>query len=190
MIGQLPKSLTVGGREYAIRSDFRVALNIIQAMNDPELSDREKCYVCMKCLYTDYDSIPRRDLAEAAEKAYWFIGGGNLPKSERDIRTFDWEQDEQLLFPAVNKAAGFETRSCEYLHWWSFLGYFGEIGEGLFSEVVHLRERMARHEKLSPNERRFIREHKSMIELKARLSGEEQKREDEDAAFLHELTGR
>lgn len=189
MIGELPVALPIGGRQYAIRSDFRVALNIIQAMNDPDLTDAEKCWVCLKCLYADFDSIPEDDMQEAAERAYWFIGGGDTPKSEHNVKTFDWEQDEALIFPAINKAAGYETRAVKYLHWWSFLGLFGEIGEGLFSQVAHIRSKMAKGKKLDKWEKEFVREHKELITLKVRMSEEDRRKEDEDAAFLKELIG-
>ena len=42
MLGDLPQALTVGGREYRVRSDFRSVLRIIAAYNDDELSDTEK----------------------------------------------------------------------------------------------------------------------------------------------------
>ena len=51
MIGRLPKELNVNGIDRAIRSDFRVALLIFQAFNDPELSDQEKAWVMLDCLY-------------------------------------------------------------------------------------------------------------------------------------------
>lgn len=190
MIGELPTALDIGGISYSIRSDFRVALNIIQAMNDPELSPQEKCYVCLRCLYEDFEHLHGESLQEAAEKAYWFIGGGDLPSSETGVRTFDWEQDEGIIFPAVNKAAGYETRAVKYLHWWSFLGLFGEIGEGLFSQVSHIRRKMAKGEKLDKWEKRFVRENKALVTLKTKLTEEEKMKRDEDEAFIDQLIGR
>lgn len=38
----LPKKLAVCGAEYDIRYDFRCILDIISAMEDPELSNQEK----------------------------------------------------------------------------------------------------------------------------------------------------
>ena len=35
----LPTTLTVGGIEYAIRSDYRAALDIFAALADPELDE-------------------------------------------------------------------------------------------------------------------------------------------------------
>ena len=189
MIGRLPRSLMVGSHEYAIRTDFRVVLTIMQAFADPDLTDREKCFVCMKCLYEDFDSIPAEDIEQAAKQAYWFVNGGDMPHSSSPVRTFDWEQDEQLIFPAVNRAAGFEVREVEYLHWWTFLGYFGTIGEGLFSEVLRLRGRLAKGKPLDKTDREFYREHRSMIDLKKRLTEEERQAEEADAAFLRELIG-
>lgn len=176
MIGELPTSLEIGGRSYAIRSDFRVALNIFSAFNDPELTDREKCYVCLKCLYVDLKKIPQADMQEAADKAYWFVGGGDMPREDNkpDIRTIDWEQDESIIFPAVNKAAGYSVRSAAYLHWWEFLGFFGEIGEGLFSQVINIRLKKARHKKLEKYEQEFYREHRKLIDLRPRRTAEEQ----------------
>ena len=70
MIGSLPTALEIGGKLYAIRSDYRVVLNIYAGFNDPELTNQEKCYVCIKCLYEDYAHIPREHMQEAVDKAY------------------------------------------------------------------------------------------------------------------------
>lgn len=192
MIGQLPTTLEVGGKTYAIRSDYRVILTIFQAFNDPELTNDEKCYVCMKCLYVDFeDNIPPEHIQEAAEKAYWFCDGGDMPKSDNvdEIKTFDWEQDEGIMFPAINKAAGFEVRAVEYLHWWTFLGLFGVVDDGLFSQVLHLRNKLAKGKKLDKTEREFYRDHRSMVDLKQKLTAEQKEAEERDQAFLRELLG-
>lgn len=80
MIGELPEYLEIGGKPYRINADFRVILNIFQAFDDPELTEREKCFICVKNLYRDFESIPENDLQTAINQAYWFVGGGNMPK--------------------------------------------------------------------------------------------------------------
>lgn len=182
MIGNLPKQLSINGTDRAIRSDFRVALLIFQAYNDPELIEdeirREKTMTMIECLYEDFENIPQEDYHEAADRAVWFLDGGSTPDSgsihQQVKKVMDWEQDEQLIFSAVNKIAGYETRSTEYLHWWTFLGFFNEIGEGLFSTVIGIRQKLNKHKKLEKHEQEFYRENKKLIDLKVRLTPEEQ----------------
>lgn len=177
MIGRLPTSLNINGIDRAIRTDFRVALLIFQAYADPELSEQEKQWVMLECLYEDIENIPFDDLEDAAVKAVWFLDGGmvhedsNYNKSKKII---DWEQDEQIIFSAVNKVAGKETRAVDCLHWWTFLGYFNEIGEGLLSTVISIRQKKNKGKKLEKYEQEFYRENKSLIDIKTRLTQEEQ----------------
>lgn len=178
MIGALPKKLNINGIDRAIRCDYRVALLIFEAFNDPELSDEEKALTMLECLYEDYDSIPPEDIQEAAEKAIWYLDGGGIPddnsKHQQAKKIMDWEQDEKLIFSAVNKVAGFETRAVEYMHWWTFLGYFNEIGEGLFTTVINIRQKRNNRKKLEKYEEKFYRENRSLIDLKKRYTAEEQ----------------
>jgi len=177
MVGRLPTSLNVNGIDRAIRSDYRVALLIFQAYNDPELSEQEKTYVMLDCLYEDFENIPPEDYQAACEQAVWFLDGGIIQedtKYQSSKKVIDWEQDEQIIFSAVNKVAGKETRSLEYLHWWTFLGYFNEIGEGLLSTVISIRQKLNKHKKLEKYEQEFYRANKSLIDIKTRLSAEEQ----------------
>ncbi|MDO5125333.1 MAG: Gp15 family bacteriophage protein [Ruminococcus sp.] len=165
MIGLLPTSLEVGGQQYAVRSDFRVVLNVFQALNDPELSDRDKAYVMLRCIYVN--EILREHLKEAIERAVWFMDGGDMPKSKPSSKqTFDWEYDESLYFPAINKVAGKEVRSSDYMHWWTFLGYFNEVGEGLFSSVMNIRNKLANGKKLDSWERDFYNKNKDLINIR------------------------
>lgn len=181
MIGILPKSLEIGGIEYKIRSDFRVALLIFEAFNDSELNDMEKIQVCIECLY---ETIPS-DTENAYKKAIWFLDGGDIPKSRQNHKkVFDWKQDESIIFSAINKSAGFETRSAEYIHWWTFLGYFREIGEGLFSQVVNIRTKKAKGKKLEKWEREFYNEHRELIDIKQHYNSEEQAEIDRLKAIL------
>lgn len=169
MLGVLPKSLEVNGKMYAINSDFRAILRIFQAFNDSELDEQLKAYVCLKKLYVNAECIPQTDLQEALNKAFWFVGGGDNCRSKPEkMKTFDWEHDESIIFPAVNKVAGFEVRECPYMHWWTFLGYFGELGEGLFSTVMHIRQKRAKGRKLDKWEAEFYNKNKSLISINSK----------------------
>ncbi|MCH5202751.1 MAG: hypothetical protein J1F17_06050 [Oscillospiraceae bacterium] len=182
MIGLLPTTLKVENREYKIRSDFRVALLIFQAYNDPELSDYEKAMVCVECLYIE---IPH-NYRQAIKQAMWFLDGGDMPKSRKaPKKIIDWEQDESIIFPALNKVAGCETRAVEYLHWWSFLGLFNEVGEGLYSSVMNIRAKKAKGRKLEKWETEFYNDHKELVDLKHKLTAEEQ----EELDFVNSIIG-
>lgn len=180
----LPRSLTVGGRQYAIRSDFRAALTIFDACNDNALSPQEKALAVIRCLYKE---IPD-DAEKAYERALWFLDGGDMPKSKQaPKRLIDWEQDEYIIFPAINKVAGYEVRSVKYLHWWSFLGLFNEIGEGLYSQVMNIRSKLAKGKTLEKWERDFYNEHPELITLREKLTPEEEAALKEEEAFIDSI---
>lgn len=168
MIG-LPMSLNVAGEEYPIRTDYRVILTIFAAFNDPNLNDREKFTICLNCLY----KVIPDDYEEAMKQAMWFIDGAELPGNGSSARLMDWEQDEGMIFAAVNRVAGEEIRAVEYLHWWTFLGFFYEIGEGRFATVVGIRSKMAKGKQLTKEERELLRDNGDTIKLKTRYSDEE-----------------
>ena len=188
MIGELPQSLTVDGRAYAIRSDFRDVLKIVAAFGDPELEDKEKIYVCLFILYKDFDTIPKADYETAFKTAIAFIDHGSWEdtkdQSKPSPRIMDWEQDESILFPAINKVAGFETRSAEYVHWWTFIGYYMEISEGVFSNVLALRLKKANGKKFEKWEREYWNANKGICTLRTKLSAEDREAKDRLNALL------
>ena len=74
---ELPTSLSIGGVDFSIRTDFRAILDILIACNDPELDDYEKTEVMLDILYEEAGSIPPELLEEACAKACEFIDCGN-----------------------------------------------------------------------------------------------------------------
>jgi hypothetical protein len=184
MIGELPVSLEVGGKNYPIRSDFRVAMIIFQAYNNPELSSREKNMACLQCLYVD---IPE-DVSEALEKAAWFLDGGGTVKMKRvPAKVIDWEQDEGLLFAEINKSAGYEVRFAEYVHFWTFLGFLGTMGEGLYPQILNIRQKRAKGKPLDKWERDLFEEYKEIIIIREKLTAAEQAELDEEQAFIDSI---
>lgn len=184
MIGLLPKSLEVGDKDYPIRTDFRVALTIFEAYNDPDLSQIEKNLVCLQSLF---ETVPS-DISAALDKAMWFLDGGSKVKLKQlPVKTMDWEQDEGIIFPAINRIAGCETRALDYLHWWTFLGYFSEVGECLYSQVMNIRQKRARGKKLEKWEQEFFNSHKEMIVIREKLTADEQAELDREEAFIDSL---
>lgn len=184
MIARLTTALEVGGKKVPINADFRNVLTIFEAFNDPELSDVEKAYICLRRLYLE--DISPSLYKEAIEKAYWFLGGGDSPKtSTNGAKLIDWKHDATLIAPAVSKALGVvDVRGEEFLHWETFLGAFGEIGEGLFSQIVHMRQKLEKGEKLDKSEKEFLRRNSDLVLLR---SAEEQAAIDETEALLKEL---
>ena len=88
-------------------------------------------------------------------------------------RLVDWEQDAALIAPAVDKVLGYSCRRCGYLHWWEFLGAFHGIGDGLFAQVVNIRNKRARGKMLDKSEQEFARENAAVIKIHAAESAED-----------------
>ena len=80
----LPISVEVGGAEYAIRSDYRAALDICAALSDPELDGRERAAVALEVFYPDVDAIPPERYEEAVERCLWFLGGGTEEPPQKE----------------------------------------------------------------------------------------------------------
>lgn len=167
MIGQLPKTLAVQGRQYEIRSDYRNILTIIQAYNDKELNDNEKALVCLTRMYVDVESIPKTGEAyqEALKRATEFIEC-KLSEDKPGPRLVNWEKDEQLIFPSINKVAGTEIRLLPYMHWWTFLGYFQEAGkDDLWGMVLAIRQKKKRGKKLEKFEKEFYASNRELCRI-------------------------
>ncbi|MBR6889503.1 MAG: hypothetical protein IKN05_00780, partial [Clostridia bacterium] len=88
------------------------------------------------------------------------------------------------IFPAVNRAAGYEVRSVEYMHWWTFLGLFMEIRDSVYSTVLSLRGKRARGKKLEKNEQEFWNNNLAICRLKPRLNKAERIERDRLEAAL------
>lgn len=197
MIGTLPETLTAGGEEYPIRTDYRNVLQVFEAFQDPELQPEEKWIVAIYLLFEDFscanDVLEAAqdgfDLGEAMKQISWFISAGQPEKQVLEQPTYNWTQDEQMIFSAVNKVAGRETRELEYLHWWTFLGYFNEVGEGTFSFVVGIRNKLNKGKKLEKHEKEFLSHNKELVLMKKPLTKEEQEQEDAYQDLLSEVLG-
>ena len=178
MLGSLPKTLTISDREIPIDSNYRTALLCMEACNDPDLSDAEKKYLLMD-LIIGIDKLKTEEYEEALQKIVWFLDCGKEFDGHHEKKAMDWQQDEQMIFAAVNKVAGKETREEKYIHWWTWMGYFSEIGEGLFSTVVSIRVKKNRGEKLTDAEKEFYRKNRKLVDIQKKYSQEEQKEMDE-----------
>lgn len=184
MWGTLPDCLSVNGKEYTIRTDFRDIIKILIAFNDPELEENEKVYICLFILYEDFEDIPQDDYEAAFKAAISFIDNGIEDDSKNSPHLVDWEQDEKIMIPAVNKVAGFDIRTKQQLHWWTFLGYYMEIGDGVFSQVVAIRNKKAKGKKLEKHEQEFYKNNKTLCNLAEKLTKEEQEKLDRLNALL------
>lgn len=169
----LPSSISIGGREFPIRSGWRHILRILVACEDPEVSKRAKTIIILKIFYPDWKSIPPNLVQEACEKACKFIDCGQKKNGKSKPRMIDWEQDAPLIIPAVNQVAKQEVRLDPDIHWWTFFGWFMNIGDSLFSSVLHIRQKQAKGEKLDKFEKKFYMENKSLCDLEKRYTEEE-----------------
>ena len=97
----------------------------------------------------------------------------------------DWDKDSPLIASAINKNMGKDIRSVKYMHWWIFMGAYMEISEGLFHEILLIRQKKMNGKKLEKWELEFYRKNKKLIDLQ----GETKKRSAEEEVALRELFG-
>lgn len=161
---RLPTKVTVGDLEFNIRErgDFRMVLDCFKALQDAELSEDYRVLASLLIFYNELNDFAdlrkfEPQLNDLVKEMFRFINGGedNSPGAERDVALVDWEQDSQLVCAAINNVSNQEIRALEYLHWWTFLGYYMSVGQSVLSTVVSIRDKIAHHKKLEDWEKKF-----------------------------------
>lgn len=160
---ELPVSLRVGPKCWPIRSDFASGLDCMVVLEADDLDDFEKADFVCRIIFPDWEEIYQAGyFEEAVSAAYSFLNGNRPQKTDKDAdsdapkgRLMSWAEDAAMIFAAINKRRPVDVR-VEKPHWWTFLDYYMEIGESLFSTVLSLRQKLRDGKKLDKYEKEYI----------------------------------
>lgn len=169
----LPKKIEIDGAEYAINKDgdYRMILDVIAALNDDELDNNEKLYVSLNIFYNF--NVPD-DTQKAVDEMMTFINCGEKDEEQKsEPPLMSWEKDFPLLVAPINKVLGYEIRGAEYLHWWTFISAYMEIGECQFQTVVNIRQKKRKGKKLDKWEQEYYSKNRNKVEFGSNLTSEE-----------------
>lgn len=174
MMYELPTTIEINGAEYAIRSDYRAVLDICAALNDAELNEQDRALVVLTIFYPDFAQMPPDHYDEAIRKCFWFINCGAAEQSRKTPKLMDWEQDFPFIIAPVNRVLGSEARAMAYLHWWTFIAAYYEIGDCTFAQIVRVRERRAKGKRLDQADREWYRNNRRLVDLKTTYTEREE----------------
>lgn len=176
----LPKTIEIDGEEFDIRYDFRVIIEILIMLTDPDLSNDDKAEALITMFYLEPERI--RNTKEAVDAAYRFIDANSDRKTQKGERLTDWEQDFDYIVSPINRILGYECRAVDYdvdrntggVHWWTFMAAYMEIGgDCLFSQIVSIRDKLARKKKLEKYEREWLRRNADLVNIKTKYTSTE-----------------
>lgn len=163
----LPETADVCGASYRIRTDYRCILDIFAALSDPELKNQEKAEAALTIFYPDLEDMPENVYEDALKACFRFINcGSEEAPAGRAPKLVDWEQDYPLLIAPINRVIGHEVRAVEYMHWWTFLAAYYEIGDCTFAQVVRIRDKLARGQLTDKADRMWYRRNRQLVDFK------------------------
>lgn len=191
---ELPTYVTTkDGRKFEItnKGDYRVVLRCFEAISDMELeSEDESVLACLLIFYNEFKDfedvcgVDKNTLTELTTQMFNFFncnqpqGIGNNSGSP----LIDWVGDEQIITAAINNVANTEVRSVEYLHWFTFMGYYLSVGESVLSTVVSIRDKMTKGKKLEDFEKKFQKDNPQYFTWKSKT-----RQQLEDEAYIRNL---
>lgn len=161
----LVTSIEVEGKQFHIREngDFRMILDCFSALQDEKLSEDYRVLACLLIFYNEFNDF--NDLFDLDENVaielmnhmfeFFNCGQPDSPGAKTETPLIDWDKDSTMICSAINKVAGTEIRALEYLHWWTFVGYYMAIGQSVMATVVGIRDKITRHKKLEKWEQEF-----------------------------------
>lgn len=162
LIDSLPETITVGGRDYQADTDFRTALRIMLAFEDPELVGIEKQTVLITNLFIEYPS----DVTGAFAAGLNFLNMDQPANDEEEgPRVYSFSKDANLIFAAFRQTHGIDLAEVPYMHWWKFMTLFMDLGaDTAFCNLVSLRKRV-KMGRASKEERQAAKEMGSMFDI-------------------------
>lgn len=135
MLDRLPDNY----KGHLIRTDFRIGVQIMQALHDQKLHEDERMSVALSLLYGV--GIPQ-DAQVAREGLEWFLRGG-APLGEDDgdesgKRGFDFDIDHTRIWSGFRRVFSIDLSTARF-HWFQFLALLSDLDGCAFTDVVGYR---------------------------------------------------
>lgn len=166
---ELPYSVEVQSVTYPIRTDYRCILDILTDLSDPEADGEDRAAAVLIGLYPDFDDMPPEHYDDAIREGMRFINCDAKEAPHKAPRLVDWEQDYNLMIAPINRVMGKEIREVEYIHWWTFLAAYQEIGDCTFAQVVRIRDHLARG-KMDKSDWEWYRKNRHLVDFKRKYT--------------------
>lgn len=175
----LPVTITCGGQELPIRGrgDYRIILDVIAALDDWELEEDERAEAALT-IFLDCDLSTVHDLQGACVQMADFISAGGKQGKRTNKKLMDWQDDAAHIISGINRVLGQEIRALPYLHWWTFVAAYMEIGDGTLAMVISIREKLANGRKLEKYERQYYHDHPEEFEFSSDKARKERERDE------------
>ena len=147
----LPLYVVIDGNRYEIRNkcDYRVVLDVIEALNDEELDMQDRIECALFIFYGDEDMdteekvlemLGSKENIQTAINEMTNIIGIGAEDNENKPLLMNWQQDFQHIAAPVSRILGYSVRNPDnYTHWYDFVGAYQEIGDCFWANVVSIR---------------------------------------------------
>ncbi len=153
---------------YLIRTDFRIGIQISQALADVNLHDDEKIKVAASLLFGA--GIPTAEKAIMGVK--WFLACGEIKESSEitEAECFNFEQDSQEIYTAFRARYGIDL-SRVTMHWFEFSSMLRDLGDCALTDIVKIR--LTDISKMSGEQRNTFLKLQQKYAIRKELSDEE-----------------
>lgn len=161
---ELPTELEISGEYYAIgkRGDYRMVLDVFSVLEDDSITQSERIIDALIIFYEEFNSLEDvlayKNLEDFVKAMFKFFNADRQEGNRPDRKLIDWEQDSALITSAINNVAHKEIRAEDYLHWWTFVGYYMAIGESTLTTIISIRDKIMRNKHLEKWEKEFRKE--------------------------------
>ncbi len=131
-------------RGFPIDSDFQIGIQIMQALEDGELSRQEGQAVALSLLFLQEDAqgnqLPLPDAETALEGLVWFLTDWNHDHNSKvdNTRITDFDIDQWRIYSAFKQHYGINLNT-DKLHFWEFMGLLTTLPECAYTRVIDIR---------------------------------------------------
>ena len=144
MFNVLLDKLPTEYKGFPIDSDFQIGIQIMQALEDGDLSKQEGQAAALSLLFLQEDAqgnqFPLPDAETALEGLMWFLTDWNHDHNSKSDKTkvTDFDIDQWRIYSAFRQHYGINLNT-DKLHFWEFMGLLTTLPECAYTRVIDIR---------------------------------------------------
>lgn len=161
---------------YRVNTDFRIGIQLSEALEDVDLSEEERVMVTINLLYGEEDYTGKlvlreypRDIETIQQTCEWLLSGwntDNLSGTKSKVPVFDYDVDGWRIYADFRRYYGVNLNTIDTLHFWEFSAMLWNLPQdSATKEVIEIRGKET-NSKMSAEQRKAIKKAQKIYGLK------------------------